>query len=96
MMLHRPQGSLSELQGKEESRKAIERIIQSILVYARTLGTPTKMALLSADSRMTAALFAASAALVRVSASMGFDLVTNRYKYSTAEGRFVVNSVQVW
>lgn len=60
-----------------------------------TLGTPTKMALFRADSRMRAALATASFTLRRVSALAGSDLVINLYRCPTEDGRLAVSKVHI-
>lgn len=60
-----------------------------------TLGTPTKMTLLSAASRIMAALSTASAKLRRVSAELGSALVMNLYRWPMAAGWFTVRRVHV-
>lgn len=62
---------------------------------SRTLGTPTKMLLFNADSRISAAFWTASARLRRVAASSASFLVTNLYRWPTEDGAFTVRSVQV-
>ena len=61
----------------------------------RTRGTPTKMVLLSAASRMRAALRTASAVLSREPWTLGSERVANRYKCPIDVGTFAVNNVQV-
>lgn len=61
----------------------------------RTRGTPTKMVLLSAASRMKAALRTASAMLSREPWTLGSERVANRYKCPIDVGTFAVNNVQV-
>ena len=64
-----------------------------------TRGTPTKMTLFNADSRINAALFTAAGMLSSVFCVPLFSrvsLVTNRYKCPTAEGRLAVSNVQVY
>ena len=65
-----------------------------------TRGTPMKMTLFNADSRISAALFTAAGISISVSfcvpLSSRVDLVTKRYKCPTAEGRLTVSKVQVY
>ena len=60
-----------------------------------TRGTPTKMTLFNAASRIMAALFTASVKLLRVSGRLGSVLVMNRYRCPTDAGLLVVRSVHV-
>ena len=64
-----------------------------------TRGTPMKITLFNADSRIRAALFTAAWISTWVSfcvpLSSRVDLVTKRYKCPTAEGRLAVSKVQV-
>jgi hypothetical protein len=59
-----------------------------------TRGTPTKITLFRADSRMRAAVVTASEILCGV-APGGSEPVTKRYKCPTDDGRFVVSRVHV-
>jgi len=61
----------------------------------RTRGTPTKMALFSAASLITAAVSTASVALLLESTLFGSTLVAKWYRWPTLDGRFNVRSVHV-
>lgn len=60
-----------------------------------TRGTPTKMTLFSAASRIIAALSTASLKFRRVSTELGSLLVMNLYRWPTADGRLTVRRVHV-
>ena len=76
------------------------KVRQDFIRVGLTRGTPMKMTLFNADSRISAALFTAAGISTSVSfcvpLSSKVDLVTKRYKCPTAEGRLAVSKMQVY
>lgn len=76
------------------------KVRQDFIRVGLTRGTPMKMTLFNADSRISAALFTAAGISTSVSfcvpLSSRVDLVTKRYKCPTAEGRLAVSKMQVY